>query len=212
MKAGPTCPRCGSDVRSPNVWSSAWRCQLHGEVYPLAPPVTPSRERLQNLLRGSRVPFWLPWPLPTGWLATGVTYAGDERSGVHASAVACSGPNLTGGVAELILVAEEPGVGLGARYAGLAGPDPGDRVGASAPHAKIHAAGHPTSLWCVTEVSERAVYVGEGLGMWLWAVFWPDTAGYLMLDELILADLRDAGHEFDGLPVGAPSPRLSAPA
>ena len=183
---------------------------MHGEVLPLGHPVLPSRERLDQVRPKSRVPFWLPWPLPPGWLATGLVYAGDERLGIGASAVACSGPNLTGGVAELVLVAEEPGVGLGARYAGLAGPDPGDRVGATAPHAKIHAAGHPTPLWCVGGTPDRAVYVGEGRGTWLWAIFWPDTAGYLMLEELILADLRDAGHEIDDLPVGALSPRLTA--
>jgi hypothetical protein len=67
----------------------------------------------------------MPWPLPVGWLFTGVAYAGDDRHGGRATAVACSGPGPLGGMGELILVAEELGVGLGARYAGVDGPDPG---------------------------------------------------------------------------------------
>jgi len=208
MKGELACPRCGEPVRAPGVWSNAWRCDAHGEVYPVAPAVLPTRERLQQVVHGTGVPFWLPWPLPQGWLATGLTVARDEREVIHASVVACSGPNPAGGVGELLLVAEEPGVGLGARYAGMTGPDPGDALVATAPHAKIHAAGHPTALWCVTGAPDRAVYVGEALGLWLWAVLWPETAGLLMLEQIVLADLRDAGHDLD-VPVGALTPRLT---
>ena len=38
------------------------------------------------------MPLWCPWPLPTGWTVTGVGWVGDDRSGVRATAVACSGP------------------------------------------------------------------------------------------------------------------------
>jgi hypothetical protein len=203
------CPRCGAVARPPGIWSSSWRCDVHGEIYPVRPATLPTRERLQQLVRGSPVPFWLPWPLPTAWLATGVTFAGADGDGPHASAVACSGPNPAGGIGEMVLVGEEPGVGLGARYAGLPGPDPGDRMGATAPQAKIHAAGHPTALWWIPAAPDRAVYVGEALGLWLWAVLWPETAGFLMLEHIVLADLRDAGHDLD-VPVGALSPRLDA--
>lgn len=44
--------------------------------------------------------------------------AGDERTGARATAVALAGPSPLGGPADLVLVAEEPGVGLGARLAG----------------------------------------------------------------------------------------------
>jgi hypothetical protein len=178
-------------------------------VYPLTPPVLPTREALQQLTHRAPVPFWLPWPLPRGWLATGVAVARDEREVMHATVLACSGPNPAGGVGELLLVAEEPGVGLGARCAGLTGPDPGDSVATTAAHAKIHAAGHPTPLWWVSGAPDRAVYVGEALGLWLWVVLWPDTTGLLMLEHIVLADLRDAGHDLD-VPVGALSPRLTA--
>jgi hypothetical protein len=208
MKGRLTCPRCGAPARPPGVWWTVWRCDLHGAIYPLTPPVLPGREALQQLTYGSKVPFWLPWPLPLGWLVTGISVARDEREQIRATVVACSGPNPAGGIGELLLVAEEPGVGLGARYARLSGPDPGDAVGTTAAHAKIHAAGHPTPLWCVTGAADRAVYVGEALALWLWLILWPETAGLLLLEEISLADLRDAGHDLD-LPVGALSPRLT---
>jgi hypothetical protein len=209
MKGPKTCPRCGAPVRPPGIWWTAWRCDLHGEVYPLSPPVLPGREALQQLTHGSKVPFWLPWPLPLGWLATGVSVARDEREQIRATVLACSGPNPAGGIGELLLVAEEPGVGLGARYARLPALDPGDAIAATAAHAKIHAAGHPTPLWCVTgTASDRAVYVGEARAVWLWLILWPETAGLLLLEHIVLTDLRDAGHELD-VPVGALSPRLT---
>jgi hypothetical protein len=188
--------------------SSSWECSLHGAVQPLQPPVQPCVDAVEAVVRRSDVPAWLPWPLPVGWVVTGITHAGDDRSGTRATAVACSGPAPLGGGGDLLLVAEEPGVGLGARFAGLPGPDPG-AVGEAAPaHAKLHAAGHPTAMWCVSGPADRAVFVGEALGMWLWAVLWPESAGCLLYEELMLIDLREAGQELSMLPFGALTPRL----
>lgn len=152
--------------------------------------------------------MWLPWPLPDRWLVTGFAYAGDEHTGARACAVACSGPAPLGGPGEMVLVAEEPGVGLGATYAGLPGPDPGEGFGGGAPHAKLHIRGHPAPLWSIDSGSDRAVFVGEAMGQWLWAVLWPAAAGVLFLERVELTDLRDAGHELD-LPYGALSPRIA---
>jgi hypothetical protein len=207
MKGQPTCPRCGGELHPPGLWSSDWQCDQHGAVPPLQPVVQPSSELLHGVSAGSTVPVWLPWPLPHGWLVTGLAHAGDERTGARATALACTGPAPLGGIGELVLVAEEPGVGLGARYAGLDGPDPG-AVGESRPaDAKVHAAGHPTPMWTLPGPTDRAVYVGEALGCWLYAVLWPETAGFLLVDEFVLTDVRDAGHELD-VPCGALSPRL----
>ncbi|MGZ4594002.1 MAG: DUF6758 family protein, partial [Actinomycetes bacterium] len=134
--------------------------------------------------------------------------AGDDRTGARATAVACAGPAPLGGVCDLVVVAEEPGVGLGARYAGLEGLDAGAIPDDRAPDAKIHAAGHPTAVWSLPEAVDRAVYVGEARGCWLWAVLWPESAGFLLIDEFVLTDLRDAGLELD-VPFGALSPRLT---
>ncbi|GLW07532.1 hypothetical protein Misp01_26620 [Microtetraspora sp. NBRC 13810] len=154
------------------------------------------------------MPVWLPWPLPPGWLVTGFAEAGDERTGTRASVVALAGPSVTQGPADLLVVAEEPGVGLGAALAGLDGPDPGEGFDRGPAHAKVHILGHPTPLWCVGGPQDRAVYAGEALGNWLWTVAWPAEAGCLIaLSQLALRDLRDNDQELD-LPYGASSPRL----
>lgn len=189
------------------MFSSAWRCDVHGEVYPVAPPVIPTAEHLRQVAAHARVPVWLPWPLPAGWLVTGMTHAGDERSEARAVAIACTGPNPLGGTGDMVLVAEEPGVGLGARYAGIDGPDPGADMAATASNAKIETSGHPTPLWAVAIGDGRAAYAGEAGGVWLWTILWPETTDLIMLGRVTLMDARDPGIALD-LPVGALSPRL----
>ena len=56
---------------------------------------------------------------------------------------------------------------------------------------------------------DRAIFVGEAMGLWLWAIVWPATAGVLMYDDLSLIDLREAEADLV-LDFGALSPRLSA--
>ncbi len=163
---------------------------------------------LRVLATHTRVPVWLPWPLPVGWLVTGFTAAGDERDGARASAVALSGPNPLGGPADLLIVAEEPGVGLGAGLAGLVGPDPGDHFATQAPAATVEVAHHDVSLWLV-ESDKKAVFAGEVAGSWVWLLLWPDTAGALLVEPIELRDLRDPAQDLD-LPFGALTPRLPA--
>lgn len=203
-----TCPRCGAPVREPSAWSSAWQCALHGEVFPLRPAYSPSREGLAGLLRTAGVPVPVPWPLPAGWLVTGFAAAGDERTGARACVVALSAPDPAGGPGDLLIVVEEPGVGLGARLAGLDGPDPGDGFARCPPHALAHFEGHEIPMWNV-EAPGRAAFAGELKGNWLWMVLWPQTAGLLILEPLYLRDLRNPLQDLD-LPYGAPSPRLPA--
>jgi hypothetical protein len=142
-----------------------------------------------------------------GWLVTGFESVGDECSGGRACAVALSGPGPVGGLADMLLIAEEPGLGFGASHAGIDGPDPGVVCDASAPHAKAEVRGHPVPLWTIDAAPDRAVYVGEAMGNWLWVVLWPADAGLLMLSNLALLDLREPGMELD-LPYGAFSPHL----
>ncbi|UCM90190.1 DUF6758 family protein [Streptomyces marincola] len=210
MRGEPSCPKCGGRVRAPGLFADSWQCGAHGPVHPLQPVIPPSVNALTVAVGRSRVPVWMPWPLPVGWLFTGVAYAGDDRDGGRATAVACSGPGPLGGPGELLLIAEELGVGLGARYAGLPGPDPGAGLNVTEPpRAKVLAAGRATPLWLLDGTPEdRAVFAGEAMGLWLWAVTWPRESGLLLYDELVLADLRDAGSEVDLVPCGALSPRL----
>jgi hypothetical protein len=193
-------------VREPNVWSSAYHCEQHGEVHPLRSGLSPSTEGLDGVLRGAQVPVWVPWPLPQGWLVTGFAAAGDDRTGTRGCSVALSGPNPIGGPAEMMLISEEPGVGLGARFAGLDGPDPGAQFAAGPPAGVVEYNNHEFPLWNV-QTADRAAFAGEVSGSWLWLVLWPDTAGLMMLEPLQLRDLRDPGQDLD-LPFGAPSPQL----
>jgi hypothetical protein len=209
MRPEPVCPRCSARLDAPSLRHSGWTCQEHGDVPPFhARTVVPSAESVDWLVARTSVPLWCPWPLPPGWLVTGTAHAGDDRTGARATVLALSGPAPLGGTGELLLVAEELGVGLGAHLAGLPGPDAGPVSERTAPHARVQAAGHPTALWSVDVTEDRAAYVGEALGYWLWAILWPDTAGLLVQDHLALVDLRDSGHRLD-LPFGAPSPRLA---
>ena len=81
MTGSPSCPRCGGAVRPPGLWSDSWCCAAHGEVAPLHPPITGSLEALRQVAARSQVPVWLPWPLPQGWLVSGLATAGDDHTG-----------------------------------------------------------------------------------------------------------------------------------
>ncbi|UED84328.1 DUF6758 family protein [Streptomyces profundus] len=210
MRGEPSCPKCGGRVRAPGLFADSWRCASHGAVHPLQPVVPPSAPSLGAVANRSRVPVWMPWPLPVGWLFTGVTSAGSDGAGARATVLACRGPGPLGGSGELLLVAEESGVGLGARFAGVPEPDPdADRTDESVSEVRVVAAGRPTSLRQPRGApDDRTVFVGESLGVRLWAVIWPERSGLTVDEELVLADLREAGSDLDLVPCGALSPRL----
>jgi len=195
-------------VRAPGPLSSTWACGRHGAVEPLHPFEWPAVDVAQHLARRLALPLWLPWPLPLGWLISGLGYAGASRSVARATVLACSGPSPVGGLGEMLIIAEDPSVGLGSAYAGLAEVDPGATFEGTAAHAKVEIGAHPTSLWCLAGPSDRAVYVGEATGRWLWLVLHPASTGYLLLERLELADLRDLGGEIEMLPFGALTPRV----
>jgi hypothetical protein len=67
--------------------------------------------------------------------------------------------------------------------------------------------GHPVSMWAVEAAPDRAAYVGEAMGCWLWVVLWPADTGALILEGPELCDLREPGMRID-LPYGAFCPRL----
>jgi hypothetical protein len=206
MSVAPTCPRCGRPVSEPGPSQSAWQCSLHGAVLPLRTAYRPDHDGLQRLLLDAVVPVWLPWPLPIGWLVTGFAGAGDDSSGSRACAVALSGPDPVGGLGDMLLISEEPGMGLGARFAGITGPDPGEGFATGPPHAFVKFGHHEFPLWHVAAPG-LAAFAGEVLGNWLWIVLWPDTAGLLLVEAMSLRDLRDPGQDLD-LPFGPRSPRL----
>ena len=182
----------------------------HGAVHPFYVLPHANHETLEHAVSVARVPVWLRWPMPGAWLVSGVAYAGDDRTGARATLLAASGGGPLGGPCDMVVVAEEPGIGLGARYAGLPGPDPGDGFDLGPPHAKVIAHDHPTPLWTLPAAEDCAAFVGEALGQWLWVIVWPAPAGVLLYDELELVDLRERTPlpELDFAPL---LPRLATP-
>lgn len=203
-----TCPRCSAVLRAPGLMHSGWQCDRHGDVSPLRVVPRVSAEHVARAAATSAVPVWSPLPLLAGWSVTGLATAGPERSAT-AVAITLSGPSPLGGPADLVLVAEEPGTGLGARCAGLDVLDPGAAV-QGAPDARVHAAGHDTALWRSASSSDRSAFVGEAAGVWLWAVLWPPAAELVLVEHVVLHDLRHAAHVGQDLPLGAPTNRLAA--
>lgn len=188
--------------------AGSWTCDRHGAVEPVQPFELPGVEVARGLADALPLPMWLPWPLPRGWVVSGLGYAGADPSTARATVLACSGPNPVGGLGELLLIAEEPSVGLGSAYAGLSGVDAGASFEGTAAQAKVEIGQHPTALWFLSGPADRTVYVGEAAGRWLWVVLHPASAGFLLAERLALADLRDLGGEIEVLPFGALSPRL----
>lgn len=207
-----TCPRCGGDLRPPGLMVSEWRCEQCGPVAPLHVTAHVGPEVMESVSARvaagpNSIPVWCPWPMPSGWLVTGLGWAGDEQTGTHATAVACSGPSpLHSGPADIVIVAEEPGVGLGNRLAGLVGTDPGGSFATAVPHVKIKAAGRDTPMWTVGNAADRAAFVGEASGLWLYAIAWPADAGYVLSEDIVLHDITEWLPS--ELVYGAPSPYL----
>jgi hypothetical protein len=194
----------GSDV--------AWQCPDHGTVTPLWRPAAAGYEALtEHLQRCRPVPSLVPWPLAPGWAITDFGCVAAPDRDARASMVACSGLSDLDGVVDLMIVSEEPGVGLGSRCAGLIRTDPGTEIGGGPPHAKVRVDGHPIALWTVTTSEadgafDRSVFAGEAHGRWLWIVLRPASAALLLNDEWVLVDLADLGPELIELPFGVNPP------
>jgi hypothetical protein len=211
-----TCPRCGAIARQPSLFASSWTCDEHGDIVPVGPPHAPTPEIIQHLALDARVPIWVPRPMPEGWMLSGIRWAGDEAGGTVAALVAVSGPHPLPEVddedltADLMFVAEQPGVGLGAHLAGLHGIDPGPLLAEKAERdpaeVKIEADGHEVPLWSVP-MDEGIAYVGEAVGVWLWLLAWPPPAAAVLLNRFALVDVREPGEDVD-LPCGPLTPRL----
>ena len=201
------CPRCGDPVVADPGSGSGWTCWRHGPVPGLIGFADPSVHVLLTHLSAAPVPTWLPWPLPPSWSLSGVGRVVDRTT--VATVLALSGPDPLGGPGDVLLVAEEPGVGLGACYAGLAAHDPGPVVASRQADARVSVDGHPAPLWFVDAGDDRQVCVGEASGRWLWLVAWPPLASAAVLMEAsTLVDLHDIVGELDVVPLTGLSARL----
>jgi len=201
------CPRCGNDLVAPTEYDSAWRCSRHGQTLPLLIFARLDEPAVHHVADHAAVPLWFPDPMPIGWRLAGLAAVGEVRGGgFQATVVSLRGPAPLGGTGEWLMVAEEPGIGLGASYAGteMAALPP---VTAEAPPAKVHAQGHPTPLWPVADTAVTcSAYVGEAAGVWLWLISFPADAGYAVLEDLAVTDMR--GHRLPPVETGELSLRL----
>lgn len=184
------CPRCGADLIAPSAFDSAWRCGTHGKTLPLSVFQRLEENTITHIRSHAEVPLWLPDPMPLGWQLSGLAAVGDSRSRYRATVAAFRGPAPLGGTGEWLIVAEEPAIGLGAGYAG-GGADTPQHAAGSQTAAKILVRGHLSSIWPVPDTaSDRSAYVGEAAGVWLWLIGLPADAGYAVLENLAISDLR----------------------
>ena len=198
------CPRCGAPVQ--RLPDSQWWCGADGAVAPLGEVAEPSIFDMLAHLNGLAFPTWVPWPMPAHWSLAGVARAGDPD--VQATVSAYVAPNPVEGVADLVVVCEEPGVGLGARFAGAPGVDVGREISGSPATTRVNVDGHSTPLWWLGGGTDRDVFVGEASGRWLWLVAWPASAGVLVAEVDTLVDLRDLADQLELIPLSGRSQRL----
>lgn len=203
------CPRCPAPV---SETPAGWTCVEHGVIQPMWRPVESSYETFTEHLRASQsFPTYVPWPLSPGWRVTDFAAVGAEPSRPRATMTCCSGTSELDGTVEVIVVAEEAAIGLGARIAGTEHDDPGPDVGEGPPTVKVRVDGQLVNLWAVSTSTssaewDRSVVAGEAAGRWLWLVMRPASAMLLLHDDWILRDISGAGPHLVELPFGGPAP------
>lgn len=209
MSLAASCPRCASPMSEEQA---GWRCLDHGAITPMWRPAVADYESLAEHLRHtSGIPTLLPWPLAPGWVVSDFGCVAEPDREARASMISTSGPSELDGVVEITVVTEEPGVGLGARCAGVDRTDPGADISEGPPQAKVRLDGRPTALWSVSTSSsdgafDRSVFAGEAMGRWLWLVLRPASAALLLNDELTLCDISGFGPSLVDVPFGGNPP------
>jgi hypothetical protein len=170
--------------------------------------VDPFAAMVDEAIGSLAAPLFFPWPPPVGWTFCGLAH-GAVSGGSGSGTVACwSGTDPFGDPVEALFICEEAGVGLGGLFAGLSTHYPPPGVGVGSPHARFEVDGRPSSLWQVEAGHDRAVYVGEAAGRWLWVVLYPAEGSAVVVSPVTLVDARGLGAELAMLPLGELSPRL----
>ena len=208
MVLAASCPRCTDAVSSTD---GHWSCLNHGTVFPLWRPERVDYESFAEVVgRSGDMPTYLPWPMSPGWSISdfGCVHA-DGRT--YATFTTTVGTSDLDGPVEVTVIAEDPGVGLGARCAGTAYDDPGDQIGVGQQAVRVHAEGRAVPLWPVDPAQDgpplvKSVFAGEADGRWLWLVLRPAAAALLLRDEWLLADVTGFGPEALEMPFGGARP------
>lgn len=211
MSLSAGCPRCSAPVAEWGVGPDAgWSCPDHGAVHPLWRPAEVSYDAfVDHLQTAGAFPTYLPWPMSPGWSVTDFAVVGDRPDRGRAVMTCCSGTSELDGPVDVLVVAEEPGTGLGARCAGTRHEDPG--VGAGPPAVRVRIDSQQVSLWPVSTSGQtgewdRSVVVGEAHGRWLWLVLRPASAMLLLQDDWILRDVSGLGPPLVEMAFGGPRP------
>lgn len=211
----PGCPHCsGIVIELPDEREGAvderWSCPLHGPVPALwRTDAATYDDFAAHLDRAGRFPTYVPWPMAAGWQISDFAVVLDGR-GPRGTVTGCSGTSALDGPVDVLVVAEEPGTGLGGRVARLHDADPvGLGEGPAVIRVRIDSASVP--LWPVSTSSadeefDRTVLAGEAFGRWLWIVLRPASAILLMRDEWILRDVSGVGPTLVDMEFGGPLP------
>ena len=204
---------------------ASYACPTHGLVEPLWRPDVADYHSFAELVSRSDLPTYLPWPMSPGWSIADFGSVGTGER-VSATVTTTVGTSDLDGEVEVTIVSEDPGVGLGARCAGTSYDDPGPQVSNGPAAIHVRAGGRSVPMWLVDAVSEsvgsqdplatltevesdlleRAVFVGEAEGRWLWLVMKPASAALLLHDEWLLADVTGFGPEALEMPFGGKRP------
>lgn len=209
MSTSVGCPRCAAPVTETEA---GWACVEHAEIEPLWRPAEASYNAFADHLRRSPLmPTLLPWPLSPGWAVSDFAAVGSVPERARATMTCTSGSSTLDGPVDVIVVAEEPGTGLGARIAGTTHADPGSEIGDGPPSVKVRIDRQVVPLWPVSTSAgegewDRSVVAGESQGRWLWLVLRPASAVLLLRDDWILRDVAQSGPHLVELPFGGPAP------
>ena len=187
-------------------------CPEHGALPPLwLPREATYDEFADHLGMADGFPTYLPWPLGPGWAVTEFGVVADESGRPAATLTCCSGATELDGPVDVFVVTEEPGVGLGARCAGLLHDDPGPDLGDGPAPVRVRIDNQAVPLWAVSTSRsdhefDRSVFAGEALGRWLWIVLRPAPAMLLLRDDWILRDVSAMGPHLIEMSFGGPRP------
>lgn len=201
------CPRCREQLVAADG-----TCTRHGSQPQLWRPDVASYESFAaHLLRADGFPTYLPWPVAAGWRVSDFGVVVEASGRTVATVTCCTGTTDLDGRVDLLVVAEEPGVGLGGRCAGLDRTDPGPDIDQGPPSTRVRVGSQQVKLWPVSTVGadgelDRSVVAGEHRGRWLWLVMLPASAILLLTDDLILRDVSGDGPHLVETPIEGPAP------
>jgi hypothetical protein len=203
-----SCPRCTSPVTETD---GDFTCRKHGAIAPLWRPDVADYTTFAELVgRVDDLPTYLPWPMSPGWSIADFGCVASSSKALATVTTTVGNSDLDGPV-EVTIVAEDAGVGLGARCAGTAYDDPGEQVGHGPHSIHVRAGGRTVPLWAVDprdddDLLAKSVFAGEAGGRWLWLVIRPASAALLLRDEWLLADVTGFGPQALEMPFGGPRP------